>query len=178
VKEQTCQVVSKERLVAYADGDVSPGEAEHIAKHIATCPECHALSEALNRSLQITQVIWQTGEARWPETQSFDEFRAKRRSFRKVIAVAASILLLFGVGLLWQLLTQSSEPTAADIEIIANRTAVAAQMLAVANLLGSQPAGQEYAVKRYNYIIDSFPGMEESAQAKKRLTKLTERRVE
>ena len=178
MKQHTCQVVSKEKLVAYTDGDVSSGETEHIAKHIATCPECKALSEALGRSLQVTQAIWQTGKAGWPKTHSFGELRANRRSFRKVIAVAANILLLFGVGILWQLLTKSGEPTAADIEIMANRAAVAAQMLAVADLFASQPAGQEYAVKRYNYIIDSYPGMEESAQARKRLTRLIERRFE
>jgi predicted anti-sigma-YlaC factor YlaD len=185
VKEQICQVVSKERLVAYADGDLLPGEAEKVAEHIATCPDCQAVAEALERSLQVTQAIWKTGQVLWPETCPFDRTRSNRWSARKAAAIAASVLLLAGVGLTWQLLTERGEPrrvideelTAAEIEIRASRAALAAQMLAVADLFASQPGGKEYAVKRYNYLIDSFPGREESAQARLRLKTLIERRI-
>jgi hypothetical protein len=183
VKEHVCQVVSKEQLIAYVDGELSPGEAEKITEHIATCPECQAEAEALERSLQVTQAIWQTGRAQWPKTGSFDRIKANRWLFKKVAAIAAGILLLLGVGLTWRQLTKPTPPiseelTAAEIEIKANRAAVAAQMLAVADLFASHPGGEDYAVKRYNYIIESFPGGQESAQASLRLQTLTERRVE
>lgn len=187
MKKHNCQVVSKDELVAYADGELSANRSERIAEHIANCPNCRSMAEALQRSLQVTQVIWKTSEARWPETHSFDRIRTNRRSFNKVAAVAACILLLlFGVGLTWRLLTEGGgstrvigkEPTAAEIEIRTNRAAVAAQMLAVADLFASQPGGEEYAMKRYNYIINSFPERKESAQAKLRLKTFIERRVE
>jgi len=186
VKEHVCQIVCKEELVTYADGDLSPSEAERIAEHIATCPNCQAVTEALERSLQVTQAIWQTGEAQWPETQSFDRIMPSRQPLRKLAAIAASLLLLVGVGLTWRLLTErgeptrviGTEPTAAEIEIRVNHAALAAQMLAVADLFASQPGGKEYAVKRYNYLIDSFPTREESTQARLRLKTLIERRVE
>ena len=47
MKERTCQIVSKEELVAYADGELSPSEAERITEHIATCPNCQTVTEAL-----------------------------------------------------------------------------------------------------------------------------------
>lgn len=186
MKEQICKIVSKEQLVAYADGDLPPSETERIAEHIATCPNCQIVAEALERSLQVTQAIWQTGQAQWPETSSFARIRSNGWSFRKVAAVAAGILLLFGVGLTWRLLADrgeserviSKEPTVAEIEIRVNQAALAAQMLAVADLFASQPDGKEYAVKRYNYLIDSFPTRQESVQARLRLKTLIERRVE
>jgi hypothetical protein len=64
-----------------------------------------------------------------------------------------------------------------DIEIEVQRAGVAAQMLAVADMLAAQPGGQEYAEKRYNYVINSFAGMDESEQAKLRLQNLLERRI-
>jgi hypothetical protein len=68
------------------------------------------------------------------------------------------------------------EPTAAQIEVAANRAALAAQMLAVADLLSSQPGGEQYAVKRYNDTITSFPETQQSAEARLHLQKLLERR--
>ena len=64
-----------------------------------------------------------------------------------------------------------------EIEIEVRRAGVAAQMLAVADMLASQPGGREYAEKRYTYVINSFPGRDESKQAKLRLQNLLERRV-
>ncbi len=186
MKEHICQVVSKEKLIAYADGKLSSSEAEQIAEHIATCPNCQAVTEALERSLQITHAIWQTGQAEWPEKCSFTIISIVRRPFRRVVVFAASALLLVGVGLTWLLLTDYGEPeriigkqpTAAELEIKVNHAALAAQMLAVGDLFASQPGGKEYAVKRYKYLIDSFPTREESVQARLRLKTLVERRVE
>jgi anti-sigma factor RsiW len=185
VKEHNCQVVSKEELVAYGDGELSPSQAEQIAAHIAGCENCRAVADALERSLHVTQVIWQTGEAQWPKTCRLDKLKSSRRLLKPATVVAASILLIVGIGVSWRLLSGSSErtravggePTAAEIEAAANRAALAAQMLAVADLLSSQPGGEEYAMKRYADVIDSFPGKEESAQARLRLNELIERRV-
>ena len=135
--------------------------------------------------MQATQAIWQTGEAQWPKTGSFDRIKANKWLFKKVATVAAGILLLFGVGLIWRLLTESSEPrrmigkepTAAEIEVAANRAAFAAQMLAVADLLSSQPGGEQYAVKRYNDVISSFPETEQRIEAELHLQRLIERRA-
>ena len=76
--------------------------------------------EALERSLHVTQVIWQTDEAQWPKTLRLDKPKSNRRWLRPV-AAAAGILLVLGVAAMW-LLSESSEkprvigkePTAAE----------------------------------------------------------------
>lgn len=174
MKEHTCQVVSKERLVAYADGDLSPNEAERIAEHIATCPDCQVVTEALERSLQVTQAIWQTGQAQWPETHSFDEVRANRRSFMKVIAVAASILLVLASGVLWRLLSKpgdhthmiSDEVKIAELRLKIADSSDAAQLLAAAELLSKYPEVESRVKQRYRYIVETYPETIAAAKAK------------
>jgi len=188
VKKHICQDIPEETLVAYADGELPPGEAEQVTKHIARCEKCQTMLSALQRSLQVTQVIWQSGEADWPKKHSFKKPILSRWLVRRLAAVAAIILLIFGVGVMRRLLYKPSEeifpirsepmaPKIDEIEMEVHRAAVAAQMLAVADMLAAQPGGREYAEKRYNYVINSFPGKDESKQAKLRLKNLLERTV-
>ncbi|MEJ2702653.1 MAG: zf-HC2 domain-containing protein [Sedimentisphaerales bacterium] len=184
MKEQICRVVSEEELVAYVEGDVPPSRAERIAAHVAICQNCRTMLDALERSLHVTQAVWQTGEAQWPKTLPLEKSKSSGKWFRPVTAVAASVLLILGVGVTWRLLSEPSksphltdeEPSAAEIDVAANRAAMAAEMLAVADLLSSQPGGQQYAVKRYNDVIASFPGTDQSAEARRHLQSLLERR--
>jgi hypothetical protein len=171
VKEQICQVVSEEELAAYAEGDLSPGRAEQIAAHVENCRRCRTMLNALERSLHVTEIIWQTGEAQWPKTRAPGVPRSNRWSYRRVAAIAAGILLVVGIGLTWRLLSGTSErrrlmgkePTAAEIEVAADRAAIEAQMLAMTDLLSSLRGGKQYAVRRFeareyaeaNYEIDS-----------------------
>jgi hypothetical protein len=186
--EHICQDISYEMLVAYADEELASNEAEQITKHIARCENCQKILSALQRSLQITQAIWQSDEAKWPQKHSFKKPISSRWSVRRLAAIAASILLVCGVGIMRRLLYRSSEetfkiktePTAAKmdkIEIEVQRAGLAAQMLAVADMLAAQPGGERYAEKRYTYIMNSFTGMDESRQAKLRLQKLLERTI-
>ena len=188
MKEHICHDISYETLVAYADGELPPSETEHITKHIARCEKCKTMLSALQRSLQVTQLIWQSDEAQWPKKHSFKKPFLSKWMVRRIAAVAASILLVFGVGVMRRVLYKPSEqirpirpePMAAEIdeiEIEVQRAGIAAQMLAVADMLAAQPGGQEYAEKRYAYVINSFPQRDESKQAKLRLQNLLERTV-
>jgi len=188
VNEHICQDISYETLVAYADGEIPPAEAEQITKHIARCESCQTMMSALQRSLQVTQEIWRSDEANWPKKQSFKKPILSRRLVWRLATVAASILLIIGIGVMQRLLYKPSEemfsirpePMATEIdeiEIEVQRAAAAAQMLAVADMLAAQPGGREYAEKRYTYVINSFPERNESKQAKLRLKNLLERRV-
>jgi len=188
VKEHICRDISYETLVAYADGELSPTEVEQITKHIARCESCKTMLSALQRSLQVTQLIWQSDEAQWPKKHSFKRPILNRWLVRRLATVAASILLVIGVGVMWRVLYRPTEqihpikpePMATkidEIEIEVQRAGIAAQMLAVADMLAAQPGGREYAEKRYNYVINSFPQRDESKQAKLRLQNLLERRI-
>lgn len=174
MKERTCKVVSKETLVAYADGDLSPGEAEQIAEHIATCPDCQAVTEALERSLQVTQAIWQTGQAQWPEIHSFDRIRSNRRPFKRAVAVAASVLLILGTGAMWLLLSEPSERTLtvneetkiAELRLKITESSDAARLLAAAELLSNYPEAESGVKQRYQHIVETYPETAAAARAK------------
>ena len=175
MREHICQIVSKEELVAYADGELSSSEAERIAEHIATCPECQVVTEALEHSLQITRAIWQTGQAQWPETRSFDRTTPIRPSLKKLATVAASILLILGAGVTWRLLSEPSERTRVisdEVKIAKLRLEIAesshaARLLAATELLSKYPEASSSVEQRYRHIAETYP--ETAAAAKARL---------
>ena len=177
MKEHICQIVSKEKLIAYADGDLSQSETEQIAEHIATCPDCQAVTEALQRSLQVTQAIWQTGQAQWPEIHPFDKITQGRRPHRKLAAVAASILLILAVSVTWQLLSEpsarthaiSEEATVAELRLKIADSSDAARLLAAAELLSKYPEARNGVKQRYRHIVETYPETAAAAKAKLRI---------
>ena len=177
MKEHTCQVVSKEELVAYIDGDLSPSEAERIAEHIATCPDCQVIAEALERSLQVTQAIWQTGEARWPKTRPLEWFQSSKWSFRKVAAVAASILLILGAGAVWKMLSRPTkrasisreQALAVEIKCKIADSGDAARLFAAAELLSKYPEAEGTVKRRYRHIIEKYPETTAAAKARQKI---------
>ena len=177
MKEHVCQIVSREDLVAYADGDLLPSEAERIAKHIATCPDCRTVAEALERSLQVAQTVWQTAQAQWPETHPFDRIRSHKWSFRKALAVAASVLLFTGAGTVWRLLSEPSErmdltneeTKVAELRLKIADSGDAARLLAAAELLSRYPDAESSVEQRYRHIIETYPDTAAAAKAKRRM---------
>ena len=176
MKEHVCQIISREKLVAYTDGELSPSEAERISEHIATCPDCQALTEALERSLQVTQAIWQTSQAQWPETRSFDRIRSNRLSFGKAMAVAASILLVLGAGAIWRLLSEpserirtiSEEAKVAELKFKIADSSDAARLLAAAELLSRYPEARSGLQQRYRHIVETYPETAAAGEARLR----------
>jgi len=177
VKEDTCRIVSKEELVAYADGDLSPGEAGRIAEHIATCPSCRSMAEALQRSLHVTQAIWQTSEAQWPKTRPLERFQSSKWSYKKVAAVAASILLVLGVGAVWRMLSRPTERTgisreqalAVEIKRRISESGDAARLLAAAELLSKYPEAENSVKERYRHIVETYPETNAAAEARQKI---------
>ena len=177
MKEHTCRIVSKEELVAYADGDLSPSEAGRIAEHIATCSNCQAVTEALKRSLHVTQAIWQTSEAQWPKTRPLERFQSSKWSLRKIAAVAAGILLVLGVGAVWRMLSRPTERTgisrdqalAVEIKRRISESGDAARLLAAAELLSKYPEAENSVKERYRHIVETYPETPAAAQARQKI---------
>lgn len=142
--------------------------------------------KALQRSLLVTQTIWKSRQAQWPKKYSYKKPLLSRWPVKRLTAVAASIILLLSIGIIRWVLYKPTEKTFSikhestipkidEIEIEVHRAGLAAQMLAVADMLADQPGGEQYAEKRYTYIINSFAGRDESKQAKLHLQNLLER---
>ena len=94
-----------------------------------------------------------------------------------MVAVAAGILLLLSLGLIWRMLFKPSKPmptdkTIAQVRRTVVRAGIAARMLAVADLLARQPGGREHARDRYMEITRDYAGTECARQAKLRLKSL------
>ena len=177
MREHICQIVSKEELAAYADGDLPPSETERIAAHIAVCSDCRVVAEAVERSLQVTQAVWQTAQAQWPKAHSFDRVVPKRQALRRLFAVAASVLFVLGAGAIWLVLSESSERTdltseekkVAELRLKIADSSDAARLLAAAELLSKYPGAEGVANQRYRRIVDAYPETAAASQARLKL---------
>jgi predicted anti-sigma-YlaC factor YlaD len=169
----------QDMLVAYSDGEFSIEERAQIDGHLAACEACRAELQALERSLELTKVIWRDQEANLTRIEPQHLGRKNRRSGLRWAALAAGILIALGGILIWRAISPPekydvptspiSEPTLAEIERAVNRAGIAAQMLAVADYLAKIPGGEPFAKDSYSYLVNTYGDIEAGQQAKKRL---------
>lgn len=182
---EKCPKIPIEKLIEYCDGELAQNETEQIAQHIADCQICKANVIALQDSLTLAQNIWESEEEKWGNLKLFSKHKLYKLTIIKLISVAAGIIIIFAISLFW-LLQKSNDSndikmpalSAKEIEIKAEYAAVAAQLLAVGDMYAAQPGTEEYAMQRYNDVIDSFPSSPQSEQAKLNLQKLLERKIQ
>ncbi len=102
-------------------------------------------------------------------------FQSKERQWNRTwLAVAASILLVAGIGVIWQMLlapngSEMSKTKLAQIEQAVIRAGGAAQLLAVADFFANQPEGKNHAREIYQEVAHSFPDLNAGIQAQLRL---------
>ncbi len=182
---QKCQEIPVEKLIAYSDGELPHEEAEQIMQHISECEKCSTMLNALRDSLKTVQDIWESDKEKWSDLHSFKKPGSHRLHFKSIAAVAAGIILICCVSLIC-LLSQSDEPekgrvttlTVAQVELQAERAAIAAQLLAVGDMYAAQAGAEKYAEEKYNNLIESFPSSPQSELAKLHLQKLLERKIQ
>ena len=185
MNESTCHKYEDE-LVDYADGELPPNDSAALAEHLAACPHCRETLAALRRSIDLAGVIWQAGEADLAEVAVPVRSRSRRFRLHRPALVAASILLLVGVSLVWRAVPQSgrslapgqNEPTIAELERMVARAGVAMEMLGAAEYLAEQPGGQEIAKERLRYIVSAYPETEAAAACRSRLQSILERKTQ
>ncbi|MHC4545175.1 MAG: anti-sigma factor family protein [Planctomycetota bacterium] len=168
--QKSCENIS-EMLVDYADGQLSPGESSEVAVHLAKCEDCRRTHEALKRSLELAGIIWEDGLA---ETEAIRiPIPKKVRKFRwsKYAAVAASILLVVTISVVWRALVRPTEeePTFAEIERRISDSASATRLLAAADLLAKYPDAEAIAKRQYHYVVKKYPETPAAAEAKLRI---------
>ncbi len=189
-----CEQIN-EKLVDYADGELAEPEAAAVAEHIGVCERCRATLEALQRSLELAQVVWEDGEAELARVKTERVVHPRRNDWLKLAATAASILLVLAGALIWRAIQGSNKPekpivtaeaetqvvekeiTVAEIEKEMFRAGFAAELLAMADFIGAQPGGGEFARERYYYLAATYPDTQGAAQAKLRLQTLDNRSI-
>lgn len=158
--KRMCEKISEETLVLFADGELPPAEAAQVSEHVSRCESCAAMVEALKRSMELATASWAAEQARWPKWRVPERRVGRRWPAVQVAAVAASILLVLGLGMIWRMLSEPGKPVRTENAIAQAkrkviRAGTAAQMLAVGDLLAGQPGGLAYARERYKEIVMS-----------------------
>lgn len=168
--QKSCKEIS-EMLVDYADGQLSPSESSEVAAHLAKCERCRQTLEALQRSLELAGVIWEDGLAETKAIRIPIPRKARKLRWPRYAVVAASILLIFTVSVLWHVLVgpPESELTFAEIEQKINDSASAARLLAAADLLAEYTDTKAIAKRQYHYVVKTYPKTPAAAEAKLRI---------
>jgi len=165
--DRSCEDI-KEMLVDYADGQLSPSESNKIAEHLAKCENCQKMLEALQRSLELTGVIWADGLEESKEIRVPIQGKAKKIHWPRYAAVAAGILLVLTTSLVWRALIRPAEKEISFTEIERRITEAgsAARLLAATELLAEYPDAQSIVKEQYRYIVETYPETTAAAEAK------------
>ena len=168
--QKSCENIS-EMLVDYTDGRLSPSESSEVTAHLAKCERCRRILKALQRSLELTEVIWEDGLA---ETEAIRiPIPKKVRKFRwpGYTVIAASVLLVVTISGIWRAVVRPTgqEPTFAEIERRISDSASAARLLAAADIVAEHPGSETIAKRQYHYVVKKYPEAPAAAEAKSRI---------
>ena len=169
----TCEQI-QEKLVAYADRELSQEESSNVARHVSQCPGCRDLVLALEESLAIVIEAWDRGGSQTPErSQAIRGLKPK--PYRTLIkAMAAVVLLALG---LWLAIAEHGSPPAqtpslAQIQAHIETEAKASMLLSAAQMLENLEGYQGLTARQYRQVIDIFPETSAAATAKTRINEL------
>jgi len=167
--ENSCKDI-EQKLVDYADGQLSPGDSSKVTEHLATCEHCRMLLSGLQKSLELAGVIWADSLV---ETEHIRIPAAKTRKIRRLryAAIAASILIAATVSIVWLTTTKprESQLTFAEIERKISESGSAAQLLAAAELLSDNPDAENIVKQQYQYIVETYPQTSSAIKAKSKM---------
>ena len=168
--QKSCKETDK-MLVDYADGQLSASESSEVAEHLAKCESCRRTLQALQRSLELTGIIWEDGLAETEAIRIPIPRKARKLRWPRYAAVAAGILLALTSAVVWRALVRppEREPTFAEIERKIIESGSAARLLAAADLLAKYPDAETIAERQYRYIVKTYPQTAAAAKAKLRI---------
>lgn len=157
--EKSCEHF-EQMLVDYADGQLSPIDLNKVAEHLVKCSNCRKLHNALQKSLELTDVIWADSFAEAEHIRLPARRKTKGLRPPRYAAVAASVLLVLMASVLWLALNRPEKPevTFAEIERSIAESATAARLLAATELLAECPDAQPIVDQQYRYIVEAYPG--------------------
>jgi len=168
--QKSCKEIDK-MLVDYADGRLPLGESSEVAEHLAKCERCRRILNALQRSLELTGIIWQDGLAETEDIHIPIAHKTRQAHWPRYAAIAAGILLIFTVSVIRHALVDPSKsgPPFAEIERRISDSASATRLLAAADLLAKYPDTEAIAKRQYHYVVKTYPETPAASKAKLRI---------
>lgn len=178
MESQNCKQIA-DILVDYADNKTDENDSRQVARHLAHCPDCREIVEALQKSLQLTEIIWQglAEENKNIAMPSLDKRTKQRSGIFKYAAIAAGFLIAATLFLtLYN--SPSSTPIAQtgnasislrEIELDIAQVMQAARLLAMVDI-SIQRGRIANGDDQYKYIVEKYPHTSAATKAKKRLT--------
>ncbi|MHC4575034.1 MAG: anti-sigma factor family protein [Planctomycetota bacterium] len=168
--QKSCEQIEK-LLVDYADGELPPRQSSKVTGHLAKCQRCRSTLKAVQRSLDLADVIWKDGLTEIKTVGIAKAPPVRRFKWRRYAAVAASILIAAGISIRWRMMTSPKEavPNIAEIERTIQEAGRAARLLAAAELLAEYPDAQSIAEQQYRYIVETYPQTPAAAEVKSRI---------
>ncbi|MHC4583050.1 MAG: anti-sigma factor family protein [Planctomycetota bacterium] len=165
--EKLCEKI-EEMLVDYADGQLTSGESNKVAEHLEKCKNCQKILNALQKSLELTEVIWDDGLSETKEIRIVIPGKLRNIPWTRYAAAAAGIILLLTTSVVWQTLIKpvEKEINFAEIERRITDAGNAARLLAATELLAEYPDAQPIVKEQYRYIVETYPETSAANEAK------------
>lgn len=158
--EKKCKDIEK-ILVDYSDGLLSPEEKSKVSQHLENCENCRKLLGALERSFELSNIIWNDNLSDIQQVKIAAVPKVKKMHWLRPASIAASILILLTAAMLWFFYNKPAEKpnelTFEDIEKNINDSAIAARLLAATELLKDNPDYKEIVENQYRYIAKTYP---------------------
>ena len=155
-------------LVEYADGGLSPGQSREVEAHLETCENCRKMLEALRKSLELANVVWEDGLQEAEAIKSSVRPKTVKIHWFRYAAVAASILIVVTTSVVWRSFNKPKETELSfeEIERRITESASAARLLAATELLVDYPDAKEIVEQQYRYIAETYPQTPAAAKIK------------
>ncbi len=167
--KKSCKDI-EEILVDYADGLLAAGESERVAKHLTECTPCRELLTALQKSLELTEVIWNDNADETEKIATPKVPTPPRKTWLRYVAAAASIVVITAICLTQLKKEAPTEPTTLEeIERKISNAASAARLLAATELLAQHEDFKDIVQQQYRYIVESYPETQAAAKTQLRI---------
>ena len=165
--KKTCEDI-QDILVDYADGGLSPEQSNEVEAHMETCENCRKLLEALRKSLELANVVWQDNLKDTEALKIPIRPKTVKIHWFRYAAVAASILLVVTTLRVRHGNNKSRETELSfeEIERSIVESASAARLLAATDLVAEYPNAKEIVEQQYRYIAETYPQTPAAAKIK------------
>ena len=165
---ESCKEIA-DMLVDYADGQFSVERSSRVAEHLAECDQCRILLEALHKSLELAQVIWEDNLSQTETIRIPAPAWTSRRSWPRYAAAVILIISAISIPSLIKNKPAKNQPTFAEIERKITEAGNAAKLLAAADLLGGYSDAETIARQQYRRIVETYPDTSAASKAKLRV---------